>query len=112
MRKIHPGITAIAILMGPACLIIGHQNVSESLSLLKPISAEPIEVLQKIYQTCSEPPRLQRTVRCDEFVRYFDGCAVKKRCDLRASYEFLIKLDFAPPPFESLPIDKVAATKS
>jgi hypothetical protein len=112
MRKIHPGFTAIAILMGPASLIIGHQKISDYLSPPKLADAEPIEVLQQIYHRCSEPPRLQRTVQCDEYVKYFDGCAATRACDLRASYELLIKLDFPSPLMGSLPIDKVAVTKS
>ncbi len=112
MRKIHPGLTAIVILMGPASLIIGYQNISNYFSLAESRVAEPIEVLQQIYHRCSQMPRLQRTVQCDEYVKYFNGCAVTKVCDPRASYELLIKLDFSPPPLKILPIDKVAATKS
>jgi hypothetical protein len=58
MRKIQPGFTAIAVLMGPASLIIGHQKISDYLSPTKSREAEPIEVLQRIYHRCSETPRL------------------------------------------------------
>jgi hypothetical protein len=112
MRKIRPGITAIAILMGPAALIIGHQKISEYLSPSEPNNAEPVEVLWQIYHSCSEPTKLQRTVRCDEYVRYLDRCAAMRTCDLRSTYDLLIKLDLSSPPLSPLPSDKVAGTKS
>ena len=99
MRKIHPGFTAIAILLGPAALISGHHKLSSYLSSFDLPEPDPVKVLQQIYLKCSEPPKLQRTVQCDRYVSYVDQClTAKNRCDPRASYELLIKLDFSPPP--------------
>ncbi|MFD0466048.1 hypothetical protein ACFQY9_33430 [Microvirga aerilata] len=112
MRKIHPGFTAIAILLGPATLIMGHQKISGYLSAPQLPNPNPLKVLQQIYLKCSEPPKLQRTVQCDRYVSYVDQClTAKNTCDPRASYELLIKLDFAPPPLRSPLPDKVALTK-
>ena len=99
MRKIHPGFTAIAILLGPAALISGHHKLSSYLSSPDQSAPDPVKVLQQIYLKCSEPPKLQRTVQCDRYVSYVDQClTAKNKCDPRASYELLIKLDFSPPP--------------
>jgi len=111
MLKIHPGLKALAILIGPASLIIGHQKLSDYLSPPDSYDAELAEVLQDIYQDCSEPPKLQRTVQCDEYVKYVDGCIASKNCDPRSSYELLIKLDFSPPPLRPSPINKAAVTR-
>ncbi len=42
MAKMHPGFTAIAILLGPAALIIGHQKITSYLS--SPSRSHPVEV--------------------------------------------------------------------
>ena len=112
MRKIHPGFTAIAILLGPAALISGHHKLSSYFSLPDRSAPDPVKVLQQIYLKCSESPKLQRTVQCDQYVSYVNQCiTARNRCDPRASYYLLIKLDFAPPPL-GLPLpDKVALTK-
>ncbi|MBL0407133.1 hypothetical protein JKG68_24680 [Microvirga aerilata] len=112
MRKIHPGFTAIAILLGPAALIMGHQKISGYLSAPQLSDPDPLKVLQQIYLKCSKPPKLQRTVRCDQYVSYVDQClTAKNRCDPHASYELLIKLDFSPPPLGSPLPDKIALTE-
>ncbi len=112
MRKIHPGFTAIAILLGPAALISGHHKLSSYLSSPDRSAPDPVKVLQQIYLRCTEPPKLQRTVQCDQYVSYVDQClTAKNRCDPRASYELLIKLDFSPPPM-GLPLqEEIAVTE-
>jgi hypothetical protein len=109
MRKIHPGFTAIAILLGPAALISGHHKLTSHLSSPDPAVPDLAKVLHQIYLKCSEPPKLRRTVQCDQYVSYVEQCVtMKNRCDPRASYELLIKLDFSP-PLLGLPLpDKIA----
>lgn len=112
MRKIHPGFTALVILLGPAVIISGHQKLSNSLSA--PVRSEPgsVEKLQQIYFRCSEPSKLQRTVQCDQFVSYFDKCiAAKNQCDPRSSYELLIKLEFSSPPSNRPPVDTTSTIR-
>jgi hypothetical protein len=112
MRKIHPGFMAIAILLGPAALISGHHKLSSYLSSPDLSAPDPVKVLQQIYLKCSEPPKLQRTVQCDQYVSYIEQCVTaKNRCDPRASYELLIKLDFSPPPLGSPLPNKIALTE-
>jgi hypothetical protein len=45
MLKIHPGFEAIAILTGPAALIIGYHNLSSYLSPPRPYSAEIVGII-------------------------------------------------------------------
>jgi hypothetical protein len=112
MRKIHPGFTASAILLGPAALISGHHKLSSYFSLPDRSAPDPVKVLQQIYLKCSEPPRLQRTVQCDQYMSYVDECiTAKNTCDPRASYELLIRLDFSPPPLRLPSPETIALTE-
>jgi hypothetical protein len=111
MLKIHPGFKAIAILLGPAALIITYHNIANYFSPAQPYNPELVKVSQEVYQNCSGLPKLERTVRCDEYVNYLDGCVRSKyTCSLGSSYKMLVKLDFTPPPLRSPPIDKIAVT--
>jgi hypothetical protein len=111
MLKLHPGFKAIAILAGPAALIVCHQALSESFSSRRPYDPAAIRVMQQIYQRCTERPRLERTVRCNEYATYIEGCMHSAHsCTLRSSYELLTNLDFDPPPLRSQ-IQTVAVTE-
>lgn len=111
MRKIHPGFIALAVLLGPSGLILAHQKASDYFSQPDAAASGPLRVFQEIYATCSKPPRLQRTVQCDEYVRYFERCLRPgSPCDARTSYEVLTKLDLMPVPRQPPTIDKAAAT--
>jgi hypothetical protein len=60
--------------------------------------------------SCSEPPKLQRTVRCDQHVSRTDSCiAAENRCDLRSSHEHSLRLDCSP-ALESLLTGKTTLT--
>ncbi len=115
MLKIHPGFKAIAILLGPACLIMGHQKLSAPAASDR-AAADPEQVLHRIYLACAERPKLQRTVQCDRYVRHVERCSAGKmrstgetRCDPRSSYEILMKLDFSP-PLRLPPVDTISVT--
>jgi hypothetical protein len=99
MRKIHPGFIALAVLLGPATLIRGHQVVSDSRSQRSAQDPDPYRVAQRIYQKCSELPRVQRTVQCDQYVTWFEGCLTSKNtCDPPSAYTRLIDLKFFDQP--------------
>jgi hypothetical protein len=113
MLKIHPGFKAIAILLGPAALIITYHNISSYFSPPTPYNLELVKELQKVYHDCSRLPKLQRSVRCDEYMNYLDGCVRSKyTCSLSSSYKLLVKLDFSPPPLRLPPIDTIAVTEA
>jgi hypothetical protein len=48
MAKMHPGFTAIAILLGPAALIIGHQKITNYLSSPSRSRPDTVKVTQPI----------------------------------------------------------------
>jgi hypothetical protein len=113
MRKIHPGFKALAILLGPATLILAHQKASDYLSRAGAFDPERLHALQQVYATCSKPPRLQRTVQCDEYVRYFERCHVfGSECDVNSIDEVLAKLHLVPVPSNGSAIDRAAARPS
>jgi len=110
MLKIHPGFKAIAILLGPACLIMGHQKLSAPAASDR-AAADPEQVLHRIHLACAERPKLQRAVQCDQDVRHVERCSTDKtRCDPRSSYEILMKLDVPPPPLRLPPVDTISVT--
>ena len=105
MRKIHPGFIAIAILGGPAAVILGHQAYSERFSQAPTHESDAIRMVQHIYQECAQVPKVQRTRQCAELVTWIDHCrAAKDGCGLRSAYPRLIDLQFAPPPKETSPV--------
>jgi len=112
MRKIHPGFTALAILLGPASIIIGHQKIT---GYLQPDVANPSDsaaLVQQVYAHCSEGPQLRRAAWCNEFESHFERCAaLKERCDLLSVHKILDRLKLSPEPPEMPKINKVAATE-
>jgi hypothetical protein len=73
MLKIHPGFEAIAILTGPAALIIGYHNLSSYLSPPRPYSAEIVGIIHQTAPKCSAPSESQ-SLRCDENVQHLSRC--------------------------------------
>ncbi|MCB5174718.1 MULTISPECIES: hypothetical protein [Microvirga] len=110
MLKIHPGIKAIAILAGPAALIVGYHSVSQHFERPRPYDPRTAQIMWRIYEKCTELPKLQRTVRCDEYVTYFEGCAKGRHgCSLASSHALLARLDFDLPPLRLL-VEEVTVT--
>jgi hypothetical protein len=98
MFKIYPGFTAIAILMGPAAPIIGHQTISDYLSSPDRPHQDRMTVIQHAYDSYAEEVKLQRTVPCDEYVNFVDDCtAARTTCDICSTHEMLIRLNFPSP---------------
>lgn len=111
MLKIHPGFKAIALLAGPAAIVAGYQSLFNYFSPPRPYDPEVITVMRNIYQKCSEPPKLQRTVRCGEYISHFDECTRhKSKCSLESSYRMLVKLDLAPPSLRLPLTEKIIVT--
>jgi hypothetical protein len=111
MRKIHPGFIAIAILMAPASLIIGHQKITDHPS---PAAQGPdaIKVAQQIYQECSDTPKSQRTVQCDEYVSWVDQCRATDQCDLSTAFTHLIDLEFVPKSMRANPVETISLSSA
>jgi len=67
--------------------------------------------MHEIYRRCTERPRLERSVRCDAYATYIEGCMhATHSCTLRSSYELLTDLEFDPPPLRSQ-IQKIAVAE-
>jgi hypothetical protein len=112
MRKIHPGFTALAILLGPASLIIAHEKITDYAGQEVANPSDPSALIQQVNASCSEAPRLQQASGCDEFVRYFKQCvALKERCDPRSVYDILLRLNLTSTPAEIPKIDRVSVTE-
>ena len=111
MLKIHPGFKAIAILAGPAALIAGFHSLYDYFTPRRPYDPAIMKVMQELYSKCSEVPKLQRTVRCDEYVTYFDRCMRSEtQCTLTSSYNMLTRLEFSPPPLRLPPTEVAVGT--
>ena len=109
MRKIHTGFTALAILLGPASVIIAHQKITDFLQQEEVSSSDSAAILRQAYVYCSEPTHFQRPSQCDEYLDYFERCAaLKERCDANSIHEVLVRLNLSPLPSETPKIDKVA----
>jgi hypothetical protein len=111
MRKVHPGFIAIAILMVPASLIIGHRKITDHLSPAVQ-GPEAIKVAQQIYQECSDTPKLQRTVQCYEYVSWVDQCRATGPCDLSTAFTHLIDLEFVPKSMRATPVETISLSSA
>jgi hypothetical protein len=95
MRKIHHGFIAIAILGGPASIILAHQTLTETLTQDASNPSNVAAIVQQAYSRCSEAPRPVRPSQCEDYIRSFDACAARKNeCDFHSVYEVLLKLSF------------------
>ena len=110
MRKIHPGFKALAILLGPASLIIGHQKITQVLEQDALTPSEPAAPVQQAY-TCADETQLQSTSRCDGYLALVERCAaLKSGCDPRVLDEVLTKLNYSPPQLQGPIVNTVAVT--
>ena len=90
MRKIHHGFIALAILGGPAFLILAHQKLTEEV----PSSGDITTLLQQAYSRCSRAPRSGRPSQCDAYILAFDQCTARGNgCDPRSVYEVFLELN-------------------
>lgn len=104
MRKIRHGFIAIAILGGPASLILAHQKLTQTWPQEASNPVDITTLVQQAYSRCSEAPRPGRPSQCDNYIRSFDQCAARKNdCDPRSVYEVFLKLNFSPARQEDQP---------
>jgi hypothetical protein len=97
MRKIHHVLIAIAILGGPASIILVHQKLTETVPREASSPVDVAIIAQQAYSQCSEAPQPGRPSQCDEYIQSFDQCAARKNdCDPRSVYEVLFKSTIAP----------------
>lgn len=95
MRKIHHGFIAIAILGGPASIILAHQTLTETLTQGASNPSDVAAIVQQAYSRCSEAPWPVRPSQCEDYLRSFDECAARKNmCDPHSVYKVLLKLSF------------------
>jgi hypothetical protein len=97
MRKIRHGFIALAILGGPASLILAHQKLMEAFPQDAYIPSDVAAIVQQAYSRCSEAPQAVRPSQCEDYIRSFEECAARKNeCDPHSVYEVLRKLSFTP----------------
>jgi hypothetical protein len=97
MRKLRHGFIAIAVLGGPASLILAHQKLTETFPQHASNPSDVAAIVQQAYSRCSEAPRSVRPSQCEDYIRSFDECAACKNvCDPHSVYEILLKLSFTP----------------
>ena len=97
MRKIRHGLIAIAILGGPASLILAHQKLTESLTQGASHPSDVAAIVQQAYSRCEEAPQAARPSQCEDYIRSFDECVARKNeCDPHSVYEVLLKLSSTP----------------
>ncbi len=97
MRKIRHGFIALAILGGPASLILAHERLTEALPQYITHSSDVATIVQQAYSRCSEASQAARPSQCEDYIQSFDECAARKdECDPHSVYEVLLKLSFTP----------------
>ena len=97
MRKIQHGFIAIAILAGPASIILAHQRLTATVPQNTSNPFDVAATVQQAYSRCAEAPRAVRPLQCEEYIRSFDECAVRKtECNPHSVYAAPLKLDFTP----------------
>ena len=97
MRKIRNGLIAIAVLGGPASIILAHQRLTETLSQDEFRSSVGVPLMQKAYSECAGDPQFARRSPCQKYIRTVNDCAARKpECDPQSIYEFMIDLGFVP----------------
>jgi hypothetical protein len=97
MRKISHGFIAIAILGGPASIILAHQKLTETWPQAASGPVDVTTIVQQAYSRCSEAPQPGRPSQCDDYIRFFDQCAARLNdCDPRSVYEVFLNLNFSP----------------
>jgi hypothetical protein len=97
MRKISHGFIAIAILTGPASIILAHQKLTETWPQAASGPVDVTTLVQQAYSRCSEAPPPGRPSQCDDYIRFFDRCAARLNdCDHRSVYEVFRNLNFSP----------------
>ncbi|WP_414476247.1 hypothetical protein [Microvirga sp. M2] len=98
MRKIHNGFIALAILLGPATLILAHERLTRTPAQEIFESLDPPPVSRQAYTQCVETPKTHRSERCDEYVSFFEHCAARKNeCGSQSVYEVLTKIILSVP---------------
>lgn len=97
MRKIRHSLIAIAVLGGPASIILTHQKLTATVPREASSPVDVITLVQQAYSRCSEASQPGRPSQCDDYIRSFDQCAARKNdCDPRSVYEVFLKLNFSP----------------
>jgi hypothetical protein len=97
MRTIRHGFIAIAILCGPASIILAHQKLTQTWPQEASSSGDVTTLVQQAYSRCSAAPQPGRPSQCDDYIRSFDQCAARQNdCDPRSIYEVYLKLNFSP----------------
>jgi hypothetical protein len=88
MRKISHAFMVIAILGGPASLILTHQKLTQTWPQEAFSPVDVTTLVQQAYSRCSQVPQLVRPSQCDDDIESFDQCAARKNdCDPRSVYE-------------------------
>jgi hypothetical protein len=97
MRKIRHGFIALAVLGGPASLILAHQKLTEAFPQGASNPSDVAAIAQQAYSRCSEAPQAVRPFQCEDYIRSFGECAARKNeCDPHSVYKALLKLSFTP----------------
>lgn len=95
MRKIHPGFIALAILGGPASIILAHQKLTYRQETYSSLDLPAL--FQQAYSKCSEMQRSVRPSSCDDYIKSVDQCAARHgSCDRHMLYDVLTTLSFVP----------------
>lgn len=97
MQKIRHGLIALAILGGPASLILVHQNLTEAPAQFARESVDVAALVQQAYLACSEQPVQKRLAPCNDYIRSYDECVARKdECNPRSVYKVLQEMNLTP----------------
>ncbi len=108
MRKIHPGFIALAVLLGPATLIVTHETITRSPAQQVFEAFDPPPSVRQAYTRCAKTPKTQRSRQCEEYVSFFEQCAARTHdCGPQSVYEVLTKLILSGHP-KSPKVDRFA----
>ena len=95
MRKIHHSLIIIAILGGPASIILTHQKLTATVPQDASNPFDVAAIVQQAYSRCAQAPRAVRPSQCKDYIRSSDECAAREtERNPNSVYEVLLKLDF------------------
>jgi hypothetical protein len=97
MRTTRHAFIALAILGGPAFIILAHQKLTQTWPQGASSPVDVTTIVQQVYSRCLQAPQPDRPSQCDDYIRSFDQCAARQNdCDPRSVYEVYLKLNFSP----------------
>jgi hypothetical protein len=91
-------VIGFALVCTPLAFMVGWHWVFPP----NPYNPEIYDFARATYETCRVKPELDRTMRCDAYVKFWEGCT-GSTCTIDETHKALARLNFSPPPLRLSP---------